>query len=99
MLFRTGIGHNHDPTVVYTASGTFATPPICGVDRLGLAGQAFSITILAIEALKPTRHNKTSALFDTVPLSGPSTPPMAYQRSCEFECLSSGWSRPAALTG
>lgn len=39
VLFRTGIGHNHDPTVVYSASGTFATPPICGVDRLGLAGE------------------------------------------------------------
>ena len=33
--------------------------------------QPFSITILAmtIQALKPTRHNKTSALYDTVPLS------------------------------
>jgi len=61
---------NTAPTVAYTATGTFATPPIHGYDKLGLAGQPFSITILASEGLKPTRRTKTSARYDNVPLSG-----------------------------
>ena len=60
---------NAAPSVAYTATGNFTTPPIHGRDQLGLAGQPFSVTILASEALKPTRHTKTSAQYDDVPLS------------------------------
>jgi hypothetical protein len=41
--------------VTYTASGTFATPPLSGADMLKLAGYPFSISIIAAEGTKPTK--------------------------------------------
>jgi len=58
------------PNVLYTASGTFATTIVSGSDLLKLAGQPFSIGILANESLKPTTHTKTSATYTNVDLMG-----------------------------
>ena len=57
-------------TVLYTASGTFATPQLSGADQLGLRGQPFSMEISASEALKPTRRTKTSALYTGLSIQG-----------------------------
>ena len=54
------------PNIIYTASGTFAQPALSGPDPLGLAGQPFSINILADEALKPTQHNQSAAQYDNL---------------------------------
>jgi uncharacterized repeat protein (TIGR03803 family) len=54
------------PNVVYSAYGTFATPPISGADRLCLEGQQFSIQMVANEALKPTIYTKNSATYANV---------------------------------
>ena len=58
------------PNVAYAASGTFAATPISGLDLLNIQGQQFSVSILANEALKPTRHDKTSARYDNLSMQG-----------------------------
>lgn len=58
------------PDVIYTAFGTFAAPALSGQDRLCLAGQPFTISIVANEALKPTKHNATSALYTNLSMQG-----------------------------
>jgi len=58
------------PNIAYIASGTFATPQIGGADFYCLRGQPFSIAILANEALKATKHDKTSAQYDNLSAQG-----------------------------
>jgi len=53
--------------VIYYATGTFATPAR-GEDFGELAGEPFSIRILANENLKPTRQTDTSALYTRLSL-------------------------------
>jgi hypothetical protein len=63
------------PNVIYSASGTFASPPASGADIFQLAGQPFSIRIEANEDLQPTKHTKTSALFTNLVLEGEAASP------------------------
>ena len=58
------------PNVAYTASGTFATPQISGLDTYCLRGEQFSIMITANEALRPTSHDHTTAQYTNLPLQG-----------------------------
>jgi len=58
------------PNVVYSASGTFAAPAVGGADIFMLSGHAFSVRIEANEALQPTKHTQTSALYTNLVLEG-----------------------------
>jgi hypothetical protein len=46
---------NTAPNVTYTASGTFSTPATSGLDTLQLAGEPFTISIVANAASPPNR--------------------------------------------
>jgi len=58
------------PNVLYAASGIFAKPAISGADGLLLAGEPFSIRLLANEALKPTKHTSTWAEYNNITAAG-----------------------------
>jgi len=58
------------PNVTYTATGTFATPPVSGVDVFKLAGQDFTISIVANEATVPTTHGAQWAKYTKLGMSG-----------------------------
>jgi len=58
------------PNVTYTASGTFASPQISGADVFKLAGQAFSISIVANAAAVPSSHGAQWAKFTSLPMTG-----------------------------
>ena len=60
------------PNVVYTASGTFASPPISGNDLFQLQGQPFNITVTANEAdtAKNNPHGPQWAVYKPLPISG-----------------------------
>ncbi len=58
------------PNVVYIATGTFATNSSRGSDLAKLAGQPFSIRIVANEALKPTRQTQMSASYTGLSFDG-----------------------------
>jgi uncharacterized protein (TIGR03437 family) len=58
------------PNVVYTASGTFSSPPISGSDLFRLQGEPFSITIVANEAMVPKNHGPQWALYSTLKMMG-----------------------------
>lgn len=53
-----------EPQVTYTATGTFATPPLRGMDGYELAGEPFTITVVVSEGTKPIRHSETSATYN-----------------------------------
>ena len=58
------------PTVVYTASGTFATPQISGDDLYKLAGEPFSIVVIASSSTVPHAHGATWADYTGLKLKG-----------------------------
>lgn len=58
------------PNVTFTAAGTFASPPISGNDSLLLAGQPFTISIVANAAATPSQHGRNWALFVPLSLTG-----------------------------
>lgn len=58
------------PNVTYTASGTFATPPMSGNDLFMLQGQPFSISLVANAALVPTTHGAHWATYSNLTMSG-----------------------------
>lgn len=58
------------PNVQYTATGTFASPAVKGNDLFQLAGQTFTVNVVANEALKPTKFTKKSAEYDNLAVSG-----------------------------
>src|SRR5450631_2032252 len=66
------------PNVIYSATGTFAAPPVGGADTFQLAGHPFSIRIEANEALQPTKHTKTSALYTNLVLEGEADSPLLF---------------------
>lgn len=51
------------PTVTYTASGTFAATPVSGTDLYKLAGQPFTISVVASESLQPAKSGPTWAQY------------------------------------
>jgi hypothetical protein len=56
--------------ILYTASGTFASPAVSGNDLLGLAGQPFIITVVASSSLSPTSHGAHWAQFNGLTMKG-----------------------------
>ena len=58
------------PNVVFTASGTFANPQISGSDSLKLAGEPFTINIVANAGLAPLQHGSNWALFSPLQMTG-----------------------------
>ena len=56
--------------VVYTASGTFDTTIINGQDLFKLAGEPYSISIVANVATVPTKHGATWATYTNLTISG-----------------------------
>jgi len=61
---------NTAPTVVYTAAGTFATPQISGDDLYKLAGEPFSIAVIASSATVPHAHGAAWADYTGLKLKG-----------------------------
>lgn len=58
------------PNVTYTATGTFASPPISGNDLFQLQGQPFSISVVANAATVPTSHGAHWAIYANLPMTG-----------------------------
>jgi hypothetical protein len=57
------------PNIVYTASGTFASPPISGADGFHLSGQPFTLTLVANAAAVPAKHGAQWADFGGLTVS------------------------------
>lgn len=57
-------------TVTFTASGTFAATPVSGDDQLKLAGEPFSINIMASSGAVPHEHGSNWALFTPLTMQG-----------------------------
>jgi hypothetical protein len=58
------------PIITYTASGTFASTPTSGSDTLKLAGEPFSVTVVAPASSNPYEHGPNWAAFDKLKLTG-----------------------------
>jgi len=58
------------PNVTYTAAGTFTVPQQSGSDLFKLAGQPFSISIVANSAAVPSKHGGTWAQFSGLKMTG-----------------------------
>jgi hypothetical protein len=56
--------------ITYTATGTFATPAVSGADQLKLAGQQFTINIVADSSLKPKKHGPNWTIFEPLKMTG-----------------------------
>jgi hypothetical protein len=59
-------GHN----VIYTATGTFASPPVSGQDLFKLAGEPFSLSILANTGMTPSTHGGHWATYKGLTMTG-----------------------------
>jgi hypothetical protein len=58
------------PNVTYSASGIFASSAVSGQDKFKLAGQPFSIKVVANAATIPTTHGATWAQYTKLKMSG-----------------------------
>jgi len=58
------------PTVIYQAQGTFGTPPVSGDDTLKLAGEPFTINIVAHAGSTPSKHGQNWAVFTPLRMTG-----------------------------
>jgi len=56
--------------ITFTASGTFVATPVSGDDRLKLAGQQFTITIVGNSSLTPIQHGQNWASFKPLQMTG-----------------------------
>jgi hypothetical protein len=65
-----GQSPNTAPNVIYSASGTFATPQISGVDTFRLAGEPFRVTIIANSATVPHAHGAGWADYTGLKMKG-----------------------------
>jgi len=65
-----GVTPDTAPNVTYTASGTFASPPISGPDTLKLAGEPFSIDIVANAGSVPIEHGRNWAVLSPFKMTG-----------------------------
>jgi hypothetical protein len=61
---------NTAPNVTFTASGTFASPPVSGTDTLKLAGEPFLINIVASAASVPIKHGRNWAIISPLKMTG-----------------------------
>lgn len=58
------------PVITYTASGTFASTPIGGVDTLKLAGEPFSVSIAVSSSTVPFKTGSNYAAYNKLKLTG-----------------------------
>lgn len=58
------------PNVIYTATGTFATPAMSGSDLFKLAGQPFTIQVVANSATVPTSNGQQWARYTQLTMQG-----------------------------
>ena len=58
------------PNVTYTAAGTFASTPTSGADTLRLAGEPFTISIVASTASQPKMHGPNWAVLTPFKMTG-----------------------------
>src|SRR6516164_11529325 len=58
------------PNVTYSATGTFSATPVSGQDVFKLAGNPFTITIVANAATVPTSHGAKWAKYTNLTMSG-----------------------------
>ena len=58
------------PNVTFTASGTFSNPPVSGSDTLRLAGEPFTISIVANAASVPIQHGPNWAVMSPFKMTG-----------------------------
>ncbi len=58
------------PNVTYTASGTFANPQVSGTDTLKMAGEPFTISIVANAAAVPVKHGPNWAVYSPLKMTG-----------------------------
>jgi hypothetical protein len=65
-----GQSPNTTPNVIYTASGTFATPQISGDDTFRLAGEPFRVTVIANTATVPHAHGAGWADYTGLRMQG-----------------------------
>jgi len=56
--------------VTYTATGTFSTTVVSGTDTFKLAGQPFSISVVASESAVPVKSGKTYAEYNKLKMTG-----------------------------
>jgi hypothetical protein len=56
--------------VTFTASGTFASPPLSGADALKLAGLPFTITVVGPSSMKPVKHGRNWAIYKPLTMTG-----------------------------
>jgi hypothetical protein len=61
---------NTAPDVTYTASGTFSNPASSGADTLKLAGEPFTISIVANSASVPKQHGPNWAVMNPFKMTG-----------------------------
>lgn len=62
--------HATAPNVTYTASGTFSNPQSSGSDTLKLAGEPFTISIVANAASTPIMHGPNWAVMSPFKMTG-----------------------------
>jgi hypothetical protein len=70
VLALSGAALETAPNVTYTASGTFASPPISGEDTLKLAGEPFAINIVANAGSVPIKHGRNWAVLSPFKMTG-----------------------------
>ena len=58
------------PNIVYTASGTFASPATSGADSLKLAGEPFSVTISVSPTTVPFKTGPGYAAYNKLTIKG-----------------------------
>jgi len=56
--------------ITFTASGTFASSPVNGLDGLMLSGQQFTISVVGNSSLVPIQHGKNWAIFKPLQMNG-----------------------------
>ena len=58
------------PNVTYTAAGTFGNPAVSGADELKMAGEPFTINIVASSASEPIKHGSNWAVYSPFKMTG-----------------------------
>lgn len=58
------------PDITYTATGTFASPPMSGADTLELAGEPFEVSIVVSAATEPYKTGENWDAYHELHLTG-----------------------------
>jgi hypothetical protein len=58
------------PNITYTATGTFSSTVVSGTDQFKLAGEPFTLSVVANSASVPSSHGATWAKFSKLKMKG-----------------------------